>query len=117
VHSDIDYAHSEITENISENLVRCVKKFIKGNSYVYDWLKTVHNFDLYDIESNNNFDKSIIANVKLKEQLLVSYSHVPDVSSKQNPSKKKKATKSRAMYNLHKMILDCEEKRVEAITN
>jgi len=106
VHSDIDYAHSEITENISENSVRCVKKFIKSNSYVYDWLKNcVHNFDLYDIENNNNFDKNIIASVKLKEQLLVSYSHVLDISSKQNSSKKKeKATKSRAMYNLRKMI-------------
>jgi len=39
VHLDIDYVHSEITENISESSVRCVKKFIKGNSYVYDWLK------------------------------------------------------------------------------
>jgi len=66
--------------------------------------------------SIQNFDKNIIANVKLKEQLLISYSHVPDISSKQNPSKKKeKATKSRAMYNLRKKILDCEEKRVEAI--
>jgi len=31
---------------------------------------------LYDIESSNNFDKNIIANVKLKEQLLVSYSRI-----------------------------------------
>lgn len=71
---------------------------------------------MYDIlESSNNFVENVIANVKLREQLFISYSPVPDVLS--NPSKnlKEKATKSRALYSLRKKMLDCEERRVEAI--
>lgn len=107
------------SENTSS--VRCVKEYIRGNSYVSNWLKTCvqFNFDpyMYNIESSNNFDKNVIANVKLREQLFISYSPVSDILPKQHPSKnlKEKATRSRALYNLHKMMLDCEERRVDAI--
>jgi len=71
---------------------------------------------MYDIESSNNFDKNI-ANVKLKEQLFISYSPVLNILSKQHLRKslKEKNIKSRAMYSLRKKTLDCEERRVAAI--
>ena len=117
---------SEITENLSEiqnlsestNSVRCVKDFIRGNAYISNWLKNCVQFNpyLYDIlESSNNFDENVIANVKLREQFFMSYSPVPDVVSNPSTNVKEKAAKSRAMYSLRKKILDCEERRVQAI--
>lgn len=49
--------------------------------------------------------------------MFISYSPVPDSLSKQPPTKnlKEKATKSKVLYNLRKKMLECEEKRVEAI--
>lgn len=111
VHSDIDCTLSEITtENSNENrgLERCVKESVTGNSYIFDWLQNCVQV---------NFDTNVITNVKLREELLMSYSPVPDIQSKQSSTKniKEKATKSRGLYKLRKMMLECEERRVDAI--
>ncbi|XP_043666630.1 uncharacterized protein LOC122628417 isoform X2 [Vespula pensylvanica] len=123
VYSDTNAAQSKMTENFTENRtsIRCVKEFIKGNLYISYWLINCiqFNFDLYKykIESSNNFDKNIIVNVNLREQLFISYSPVPDILSKQHSFKnlKEKATESRALYNIRKMMLVGEERRVDAI--
>lgn len=83
-----------------------------------NWLKNcVHfNFDpfMYGTDSNDNFDN--IVNIKLREQLFILYSHVPDIPSKHSAKNlKEKAVKSRALYNLRKMMLDCENRRIDAI--
>ncbi|KAL2733864.1 reticulocyte-binding protein 2b-like [Vespula squamosa] len=123
VYSDTNAAQSKMTEHFTESRtsIRCVKESIKGNIYISYWLSNcIHfNFDLYkyEIESSNNFDKNVIVNVNLREQLFISYSPVPDILSKRHPFKnlKEKATESRALYNIRKMMLVGEERRVDAI--
>lgn len=122
VHSDNDCALSEITENSSENRSqeRYVKERVIGNSYIFDWLQNCVqiNFHSYDIQnSNDDLDINVITNVKLREELFISYSPVPDTQSMQPSTKniKEKATKSRALYKFRKMMLECEERRIDAI--
>lgn len=101
VYSDNDCALSEITENSSENRSqeRYVKERVIGNSYIFDWLQNCVQINLhsYDIQnSNDDLDINVITNVKLREELFISYIPVPDTQSMQPSTKniKEKATKS-----------------------
>lgn len=56
----------EITENF-----KVLKESIKNNPYTSNWLNNhlQFNFDRCNIQSNNDYDKNIIANIYLRDQL------------------------------------------------
>lgn len=87
VHLGIDNAWLQTEENFS--LIRYIKETIECNLCIFNWLNhyVQFNFDSYkyNIESSNNCNKNIIANINLRKQLFIFYSLVSNTLSKYSP--------------------------------
>ncbi|XP_029673486.1 uncharacterized protein LOC115241718 isoform X1 [Formica exsecta] len=111
--SEMEFAE-QITENEQSN--RCVKTFVQGNLYVFDWLQNCARLNFGTVNYDYGKKKYSIKSTILRQQLVCYDSTSNDTSSQDNmKTKTQKAAKSKVMYDLRKKLLDCEEKRVEAI--
>jgi len=114
----------EVPEPFTENeqLERCVKILVQGNSYISDWLKSCAqlNFGVvsYDVYDEDEWHKDSIKTVILRQQSVSDSTTLSDSSTSHQPEmriRKQKAAKSKAMYEFRNKFLCSEEKRVEAI--